>query len=179
MRSPFSISVMKTRPAILDDALAISKVHVASWQAAYAGLLPTEYLASLSVESRASRWKANLLVRESTTIVAEFQGRVVGFASYGKCRDEGAPTTRAELWSLYAAPEAWSQGVGRALMLHAADELQLVGFQETSLWVLTRNSRAVRFYETWGFVKVPGSNKLFELGGIQVEEVLYLWHHDA
>jgi hypothetical protein len=40
------------RQAILEDAEAIAKVHVASWQAAYKGLMPAEFLASLSVERR-------------------------------------------------------------------------------------------------------------------------------
>ena len=44
------------RPVTVDDAWGLAAVHVASWQWAYAGLLPAGQLAALSVEDRAARW---------------------------------------------------------------------------------------------------------------------------
>ena len=170
---------MKTRPALLEDALPIAEVHIASWRVAYAGLLAPEHLSSLSVEDRARKWRETLLANKSSTLVAEFNGRIVGFASFGKCRDEDAPQHRGEIWALYAAPEAWGQGHGRALMAHAATDLRSAGFQETSLWVLANNQRGIRFYASCGYAKVEGTNKLFELGGVQVEEACYLRQNDA
>jgi len=38
------------------DAPAVARVHVASWRQAYRGLLPQEYLDSLSVEARTTTW---------------------------------------------------------------------------------------------------------------------------
>jgi hypothetical protein len=43
---------MITRDAELRDAGGIAKVHVRSWQAAYAGIVPDEDLAQLSVDQR-------------------------------------------------------------------------------------------------------------------------------
>ena len=43
------------REAILADAEAIATVHVRSWQAAYRGQLPDEYLDGLTVEDRLSQ----------------------------------------------------------------------------------------------------------------------------
>jgi hypothetical protein len=42
------------RAATVADATAIGEVHVRSWQAAYAGLIPADFLARLSAESRAA-----------------------------------------------------------------------------------------------------------------------------
>lgn len=170
---------MQTRPALLEDALPIAEVHIASWRAAYAGLLAPEYLSSLSVEARASRWREILLSKQSSTLVAEVSGRVVAFANFGKCRDDDAPQNRGEIWALYAAPEAWGKGHGRALTVRAETELMSTGFAETSLWVLSENLRGIRFYESCGYTKVEGANRLFELGGVQVEEACYWRRNDA
>ena len=40
------------RLATLADARAIAELHVASWRAAYVGILPPAYLEGLSVEER-------------------------------------------------------------------------------------------------------------------------------
>lgn len=47
----------RIRRAIGDNAPAIARVHVDGWRAAYAGLMPVEMLAGLSVEERALRWR--------------------------------------------------------------------------------------------------------------------------
>ena len=44
------------RPAGPDDALAVARVHVRSWQVAYRTLLPDEYLDGLRPEERARRY---------------------------------------------------------------------------------------------------------------------------
>lgn len=51
---------------------------------------------------------------ESATAVAELAGTVKAFVSFGRCRDDNAPQERAEIWALYASPDAWDQGLGRA-----------------------------------------------------------------
>jgi hypothetical protein len=48
--------ILTVRRAELRDAAGIAAVHVASWQEAYRGLLPQEYLESLSVRDRIETW---------------------------------------------------------------------------------------------------------------------------
>jgi hypothetical protein len=48
---------MEIQLATANDCRSIAEVHVASWQATYAGLLPEDYLASLSVDQREAMWK--------------------------------------------------------------------------------------------------------------------------
>lgn len=49
--------MITVRHATANDAAAIAQVHVASWQAAYRGLLPEALLVSLSVERRQRHWE--------------------------------------------------------------------------------------------------------------------------
>jgi len=162
------------RPATLNDAAAIATVHISSWQAAYAHLLPDAYLKGLSVETRTTGWQQALQSDASKVAVAATDEQVVGFVSFGRCRDPGAPPSRAEIWALYAAPQAWGQGVGFHLMQHALRQVASDGYADTSLWVLSANARAIRFYGAGGFQLVPGSEKRFPLGGVEVDEVQLL-----
>jgi ribosomal protein S18 acetylase RimI-like enzyme len=170
---------MNIAPAKVESAAGIARVHVNSWRTAYADILDGEFLASLSVEERELRWCGILQKEESQTLVAQHGDGVVGFISFGRCRDEDAPPSRGEIWALYAEPSVWGQGVGRALLQRAVQDMQSSGLGSTSLWVLSQNRRGITFYEAFGFQRVAGSEKLFELGGRQVEEVRLLLRHDA
>ena len=48
---------MEIRPAEPEDALAVARVHVRTWQAAYRSLLPDHYLDQLRAEDRAARYQ--------------------------------------------------------------------------------------------------------------------------
>lgn len=165
---------MNVGPATLEDAFGIAQVHIRSWQVAYAGLFDAEFLDRLSVDEQAIRWRDILQKAESQTFVARQGVSVVGFVSFGRCREEGAPEKQGEIWALYVQPEVWGQGIGRTLLKKAVQELRLCGHDGVSLWVLSQNQRAVRFYEAFGFKRVPGSEKLFERGGRQVEEACFV-----
>lgn len=143
---------LTVRPARLADADGIAEVHVRSWQAAYRGLMPQDVLDGLSVEQRAEGWRGILgdPARISRTLVAERDGRIVGWAGFGGARDEDAPGT-GELWGIYALPEAWSSGVGHALIAAVERELVDAGHASAYLWVLAGNERASAFYERHGW----------------------------
>jgi ribosomal protein S18 acetylase RimI-like enzyme len=165
---------MKIAPATPQDAAAIAALHVGAWQAAYAGLLAPEYLASLSIDDRAARWRQILEASASQTRVAiGDDASIHGFVSHGPNRDPAAQPDHGEIWALYVAPGHWGQGVGRALLSDALRELQAVGRVKVRLWVLAENQRAIRFYVTRGFARMPGSTRTIELGGRKLEEVAY------
>jgi hypothetical protein len=79
------------------DAEAIAAVHVRSWQGAYLGLLPAEYLDGLDPADRVERWR-RMLERDDWpaggTLVAVADGQVGGFAHFGPVRDAGAGDSR-------------------------------------------------------------------------------------
>lgn len=166
-----NVSHMQVTAAQREDCPALAAIHVGSWQAAYASLFPAEYLASLSVAERTESWISILEVGASRTLVAKRAGQVLGFVSFGRCRDEGASANRGEVWALYAAPQAWSSGVGWALWEAARVQMLHQGFAEVSLWVLSGNARGLRFYESVGFRCEPQSEQYFERGGAKLAEV--------
>jgi ribosomal protein S18 acetylase RimI-like enzyme len=162
---------MEIASASPEDCRSVAELHVASWRAAYAGILSDEYLAGLSVEGRERSWLQVLAEAQSELLVGRVGASLVGFASLGKSRDSGAPPNRGELWALYVHPHAWSTGAGQNLWRAAHDRLTAQGLSSVSLWVLERNTRAIRFYTAAGFAIEAGSEKEFELGGLLVREV--------
>jgi GNAT superfamily N-acetyltransferase len=100
----------------------------------------------------------------------EEHGTVVGFASTGPSRDEGVGPGTGEIQAIYLAPEAWSRGLGSALLASAADDLRARGFRPLVLWVLEANDRGRRFYERAGW-RPDGARKPIDFDGVQVDEI--------
>ncbi|MCC2028118.1 GNAT family N-acetyltransferase [Microbacterium tenebrionis] len=161
---------MIVRPAVPADADGVAEVHVRSWQAAYRDLMPQEVLDGLSVEQRAEGWRGILgdMSRASRTLVAEHEGRIVGWASFGAARDADAPGT-GELWGIYALPESWSSGIGHAMIAAVERELIDAGHATAYLWVLDGNERAAAFYERHGW-NADGGAKVEERPGLVLHE---------
>lgn len=141
-------------------------MHVWTWQSAYEHVFGAERLATLDLPARTKRWEGWLASGE-TVFVAEDGGRVVAFAWAG---GDGGP--EAELYAIYALPEAWGSGAGPALMAAALDELRADGYREAFLWVLEDNPRARRFYEREGWTLDDG-RKEEEFLGVRAVEVRY------
>jgi len=144
---------IRFRDATPADARAIAEVHVRSWQTAYRGELPDEYLDGLSVDERTSRWTERLAEPPLgvETLVAEDGGRVIGFTGFGPSRDEDAPAGTGEVYAIYLQPEWFGLGAGRELFARANDRLRELGYARATLWVLATNERSRRFYERAGW----------------------------
>ena len=135
---------MEIQAATPDDCHSIAEVHVESWQHAYRGILPSPYLASLSVPEREAMWRRMVEQQPSHLLVARADGQVVGFVAFGASRDEGAPADLAEIWAIYVKAASWSTGAGRLLWLEAQQRIVAEGYKSISLWVIAGNARAVR-----------------------------------
>ena len=166
---------MKVRLARPEDAAGIAAVHVRTWQAAYEHVFGAERLAGLDPERRRLGWERALSERsehEEDVFVAEQDEQVVAFASTGPAGDEPGV---AELYAIYALPEAWGSGAGPALMREALAALRGRGFAEAILWVLEDNPRARRFYEREGWRLDDGESarKVEPHLGVDVVQVRY------
>jgi GNAT superfamily N-acetyltransferase len=163
---------MLLRPAEPADAAAVARVHVRSWQVAYRGLLPDEYLDDLQAEDRAPHYTFGDCGpgRPLTTVAIE-RGEIRGFATTGPSRDGDRPDS-GELYALYVDPPSWDLGVGRALMGRAREHLARAGFAQAHLWVLDGNVRAERFYRLDGW-SPDGLRRPEELWGVVVKEARY------
>ncbi|OJU86225.1 MAG: hypothetical protein BGO11_18930 [Solirubrobacterales bacterium 70-9] len=166
---------IELREARRGDELAVAELHVRSWQEAYKGLMPAEFLAELDPRDRAGRYAFDAGTGGPTTVLA-LQGeegiggdpsltnsrevrsgsppipceRLRGFVTFGESRDEDARGL-GEIYALYVDPERHRGGVGRMLMREARRRLVEEGFREAILWVLRGNTRAGSFYEREGW----------------------------
>ena len=112
---------MHIAPARLEDARQVAEIHVTTWQSAYQGIVPAEYLASLSVDQREAMWRGSIADGVPELLVAKVEGGMIGWVAFGPCRDEGSPADCAELWAYSAA--------GFAPDLSSVKEFELGGEQ--------------------------------------------------
>ncbi len=163
---------MWIRPAEPGDEMSVADVHVRSWQVAYKGLLPEEYLDGLRPEDRARKYTfGSHDLSQPFTMVAAEAGRISGFATIAPARDPDIPDY-GELYALYVAPEFWGCGIGAALMAAARARLHERGFRNAALWVMANNTRAERFYtiDQW---KPDGLRRTDTVWGVVVDEIRY------
>lgn len=164
---------IRIRPAGPADALPIAEIHVATWRAAYQGVLPAEALAGLSVERRQGQWQQWLVpAAPQRVLVAVDRAEIVGFASFGPSRDADAGLWTGELYAMYVRPDRWGSAAGRTLWAEACAALAAGGSRAMSLWVLEQNPRARRFYEREG-ARADGEVKDEVLLGAPIRELRY------
>lgn len=159
--------------ANLDDAHAVAEIHVRTWRSAYASILSPEYLASLSVATRAEMWRKTITSGSPELRLAKVAGGIRGFICFGPCREDSVPASEAEIWAIYVDPQSWGSGIGRELWVHARQAMQEQGFRTCSLWVFPQNHRAIRFYKSVGFLQDESRTKTIELGGQRHQEARY------
>ena len=166
---------MTIREAEPSDAKSIAKVHIQTWQTSYAGIVPNEYLSSLSYPAREAWWKQVLEANSPALcnfVAEDAEGGIVGFAHGGPERD-GNRTYLGELYAIYVLQPFQRRGFGHSLFSAVTERMILDGFPSMLLWVLQDNRPACRFYEALGGKKV--GEKTIEIGGANLIEVAYGW----
>jgi GNAT superfamily N-acetyltransferase len=165
------MQVLNVRAARPEDAAEVAGVHIRSWQVAYRGLLPDQYLDDLRPEDRMVHYTfggADPCL--PATIVAVEEGVICGFATTGPSQDADIPDA-GQILALYVDPQAWGLGVGRRLMAEARKHLGQ-RFADALLWVLVGNDRAERFYSVDGW-QPDDRRRSEEMWGVLVHEVRY------
>jgi ribosomal protein S18 acetylase RimI-like enzyme len=166
---------VQVRWARVEDALGVADVHVASWRAAYSGLIDQRVLDGLSVTQRADGWTTIITGlggenppdaaggKPHRLLVAERDNRIVGWASFGAGRDEES-SEQGELAGLYVHPDFWSKKIGHTLIQAVEEQLSEAGYRSAYLWVLAGNSRAISFYDRHRWI-ADGGAKIGAAGG--------------
>lgn len=153
------------RWAVPDDAARLAEVQVASWQKAYSGMLPAEYLDGLDRVGRA-RWWRRFLEEGARVYVAG--DPVTGFCHVGDSDDSGW----GEVFAIYVHPDCWGEGLGFELFRLGEQRLRDQGNGRALLWVLRDNRRGREFYERQGW-RAGKPIRIEEIGGVQVTELRY------
>ena len=154
------------------DARPIAAVHVATWQDAYAGLLPDGFLAGLDVGEWAERWRGRLAAPGDGVFALVFEAdrRIQGFVSGGPSRDE---FPGGEVYAIYVDPARQGGGAGGRLLAAATRLLADAGFTHASLWVLAGNHPARGFYESQGWRHDGTEHEWVPADGVGVPEIRY------
>lgn len=160
---------MILRPAETGDALAVARVHVRSWQAAYRGLIADDYLDRLRADDRAARYDFSHAdpLKPLTTVAVEGQ-EICGFVTVGPARDAEMKNF-GELLALYVDPACWKKGIGGALVRAGLERLMEQGYRNAYLWLLSGNLRAGRFYVRNRWIR-DGARRMEVMWGVLLEE---------
>ena len=161
--------MIEIRPATPRDAAGMGSVHVGVWRSAYAGILPDGYLAGLSAPRQAAYYQAGIL-RGHPALVAEADGRIVGFATMSLSRDSAL--AQSEIETLYVGDDWRDQGTGRRLMQRAADALASQGAASAFLWVLSDNPSRWFYARLGGRRAADGQTRV---AGATISKTAFVW----
>ncbi len=151
---------IKLRPATVDDAEAVMRLHLRCHEEAYGRHLPAGFFAMRreTLPGRVENLREGILAGRGPTLAYD-DGGLLGLAAGGPAQHADAPVP-VELYVLYILQRAFGSGAGQ-LLLDA-----VIGSQAAFLWVLEDNPRAQAFYARNGFVRDGAADVLPEE-----------WHH--
>lgn len=151
-----------------DDRRAIGQVYVQSWRHAYRGIVPQDFLDSLSNAD----WLPATDAPGMRSLILLDGNRIVGTSCFCASRDISMPRW-GEVAALYLLPTHMGRGLGRALLDGAVEALHQDGLTSIHLWVLENNLAARRFYSRNGF-RPSGRVNTIEIGGKALRELQYI-----
>lgn len=166
---------MIIRNATIIDAPMITTIHIDAWRTAYKGIMPDAYLDELSIESKTKQWTKALSSDDlGINLVIEHDGIIVGFCVFAPARDTDLKGQSAgELVALNIIPKYWNKGFGSMLIESVIKESKKQKWQSLYLWVLQKNVRAKKFYQSKGFVTDATEKLDDKLTGHKLHEVRY------
>ncbi|MBP6903869.1 MAG: GNAT family N-acetyltransferase [Bacilli bacterium] len=138
-------------------------IHYKSWLETYKDLMDPRYLEKHSLERCIDIAKKS----PKNTLVAEYKNEIVGFAAYNKSSD--FEDDRGEVYALYVLKDYQKLGIGKVLM----DECikRLASYKYVSVWVLHNNTKAILWYEKYGFKKDGKARSIPVLNNYQLDEL--------
>lgn len=149
--------MIEIRKAIPEDALGIAIVNVYTWKTTYSGLIPDEFINSRidRVIEIANRNRIDI-EEGKTFIVAKEDNTIIGFALYGKSRNEEF-VDYGEIYALYVLSGFQGKGIGRDIFTLCIEELKKLGCNSLIINCLEGNN-SIEFYKHMGG-KIVGKTK--------------------
>jgi GNAT superfamily N-acetyltransferase len=138
---------VSVRPATPADAGAVARVQLATWQAAYGGLLPPEALA-LDPDDLAAAWEQAVAAPPSPRhrlLVAVDGGEVAGLAA-SEPAEQGV-----ELTALLVEPRWGRRGHGSRLLAASVDHWRTDGAAVAVTWVFEADDVVAAFLASAGW----------------------------
>lgn len=150
------------KKATAADAQEIAQVHMRSWETAYAGIIPDEFIREKN-KTRPALWQQILSGDNDRHYIIRLGDRAAGIMSVAPPQDEDLGDSFYELHGLYLHPDFIGRGVGAQAMDYALDLARSLGKKTMVVYVLKENTAARRFYQRCGFT-CDGAQKQAEYG---------------
>jgi len=147
------VADVSVRPAGPADAVAVARVQLATWHAAYADVLPADALA-LDPADVARAWEQALEAPPSPyhrVLVALDGAEVVGLASCEPATDEDVEGATGELTALLVEPRWGRRGHGSRLLAAAVDLWRADGVAQAVTWVFESDQVVAGFLTSSGW----------------------------
>lgn len=148
------------REAEPNDVPNLAALAAQTWLNAFGATVSAENAASEADEGR-SEGRFREVLAKRTILVADDNADLVGYVEFED----------TELCRLYVETARQGQGIGRALLDAALAHPRLVSAPRVRLQVWDENTRAVRLYESVGFVRT--GTKHFTIGDEIVEDAVF------
>lgn len=135
-----------------------------AWEETYRGLMPDSILNNRSME----KWVDMAHKNPKNKYIAKVDNKIVGIIGFlPQARDFVTDKNSGEIVALYVLKEYQNQGVGKALMNKALND---IAKSKVTLFVLKGNENAIGFYKHMGF-EFTGK-EIFDNGLTELEMIL-------
>ncbi len=159
-----------TTSAIRDAVAGDLPRIVAIYNAAIPGRLATADMEPVSLESRQAWFDAHGPARHPLWVL-EREGTIIAWISASDFHVRPAYHRTAEV-SLYVAPEAQGQGLGRVLLGRLIAECPGLGLTNLVALIFAHNEASLRLFGRAGFVKWGHLPEVAELDAVQRDLVI-------
>ena len=148
---------MKIRYGITSDAKMLAELGAKTFYDTFAeDNTPENIDAYLKASFSPEIQFAELSAPDNIFLIAEAENILIGYAQLIMDSKEASlrGTKTLEIRRIYASQEHIGKGVGKDLMYASIQEAKQKGCDSIWLGVWEKNSRAIAFYEKWGFREV-------------------------
>ncbi|MCP2256916.1 Ribosomal protein S18 acetylase RimI [Streptoalloteichus tenebrarius] len=174
------MAIAAVRPAEPADVPEITRVQLATWRTAYAGLLPDEVLSGLDAAGAERAWLHAVTHGPALVFVATEGDWTVGFCAAGPAPEDevaGADgalpadaATTVLVSALLVEPRWGRRGHGGRLLAAAAHALRDRGATRGVVWVPEADSASLGFYRSVGW-EPDGTVRTLDAGGRTLREL--------
>ncbi len=140
--------MINMRLAKPQDAEKLGELYYRCWMDLYPNIVAEDKFQPISKEEAISDFKKT----KCRDIIEGWIGdELVGFCSYGMCRDNDTLKDTGEIYRLYVRQDFQQRGEGRRLVHEAIRMLRREEYNQVVTWTLVDNPYAISFYEAMGF----------------------------
>ena len=150
------------RLAVPGDAAEMAEVLMRSWEVAYKGIIPDEYIREKNA-GRPEQYKWAVTAKNTDSYIIRRDGKTVGIMRIAPPQDDDTGDDFYELHYIYLHPDYYRQGIGTKAMAFAFDIARNLGKKYMVVWVFADNVNSVKFYEKCGF-QADGKTAMRDFG---------------